>query len=121
MAAAVPEDTEELEEAVATLNVQPKHTQPKKKVAKGGKSQGKLCHSHQKYGDQTWKCADPHTCTWSGYKEGQRLQQQPPPRALTAVFSTWRMWPAPGGTWWTLAAPSASYPTSFQLSPQGHT
>ena len=46
MAAAVPEDTEELEEAVATLNVQPKHTQPKKKVAKGGKSQGKLCHSH---------------------------------------------------------------------------
>ena len=44
--AAVPEDTEELEEAVAALNVQPKHPQPKKKAAKGGKSQGKLCHSH---------------------------------------------------------------------------
>ena len=66
VAAVVPEDTEELEEAVAALNVQPKHPQPKKKAAKGGKSQGKLCYSHQKYGDQTWKCADPRTCTWSG-------------------------------------------------------
>ena len=46
VAAVVPEDTEELEEAVAALNVQPKHPQPKKKAAKGGKSQGKLCHSH---------------------------------------------------------------------------
>ena len=59
--AAVQEDVEEVEEAVAKLNVQ-----PKKKAAKGGKSQGKLCYSHQKYGDQTWKCADPRTCTWSG-------------------------------------------------------
>ena len=64
--AAVPEDTEELEEAVAALNLQPKCPQPKKKAAKGVKSQGKLCHSHQKYGDQTWKCVDPCTCPWSG-------------------------------------------------------
>ena len=34
--------------------------------AKGSKSQGKLCYSHQKYGDQMWKCADPRTCTWLG-------------------------------------------------------
>ena len=66
MAAAVLEDTEELEEAVAALNVQPMRPQPKKEAAKGGNSQGKLCHSHQKYGNQTWKCADPRTCTWSG-------------------------------------------------------
>ena len=57
--AAVQEDVEEVEVAVAELNVQ-----PKKKAAKGGKSQGKLCHL--KYGDQTWKSADPCTCTWSG-------------------------------------------------------
>ena len=66
VAAAVQEDVEELHEAVAALNVQPKHTQPKKKAAKGSKSQRKLCHSNQKYGDQTWKCADPRSCTWSG-------------------------------------------------------
>ena len=66
VAAAVQEDVEEIEEAVAALNVQPKRPQPKKKAAKGGKSQGKLCHSHQKYGDQIWKCSDPRTCTWSG-------------------------------------------------------
>ena len=40
VAAEVPEDTEELEEEVAQLNVQPKRPQPKKKAAKGGKSQG---------------------------------------------------------------------------------
>ena len=66
VAAAVEEDVEEIEEVVAALNVQPKCPQPKKKAAKGCKSQGKLCYSHQKYGDQTWKCADPRTCTWSG-------------------------------------------------------
>ena len=59
VAAAVP--GEELAEAV--LNVQPKCPQHK-----GGKGQGKLCHVHKKYGDQTWKCADPRTCTWSGNK-----------------------------------------------------
>ena len=68
LVAAVQEDVEEIEEAVAALNVQPKRPQPKKKAAKGGKSQGKLCYSRQKYGDQTWKCADPRTCTWSGNK-----------------------------------------------------
>ena len=64
MAAAVPDDGEEL--AVAALNVQPKRPQHKKTAAKGGKGQGKLCHVHKKYGDQTWKCADSNTCTWSG-------------------------------------------------------
>ena len=34
VAAAVQEDVEEIEEAVAALNVQPKHAQPKKKAAK---------------------------------------------------------------------------------------
>ena len=72
LVAAVQEDVEEIEEAVkeavAALNVQPKRPLPKKKAAKGGKSQGKLCYSRQKYGDQTWKCADPRTCTWSGNK-----------------------------------------------------
>ena len=63
MAAAVPDDGEELAEAV--LNVQPKRPQHKKTAGKG---QGKLCHVHKKYGDQTWKCADPCTCTWSGNK-----------------------------------------------------
>ena len=42
LVAAVQEDVEEIEEAVAALNVQPKRPQPKKKAAKGGKSQGKL-------------------------------------------------------------------------------
>ena len=46
MAAAVPEDVEELAEAVATLNVQPKGPQHKKAAAKGSKSQGKLCQAH---------------------------------------------------------------------------
>ena len=59
MAAAVPDNGEELAEAVAALNVQPKHPQHKKTAAKGGKGQGKLCHVHKKYGDQTLKCADP--------------------------------------------------------------
>ena len=54
MAAAVPEDGEELEEAVAVLNMQPKRPQhKKKKAAKPGKPAGKLCCSHEKYGDQT--------------------------------------------------------------------
>ena len=60
MTAAVPEDGNELEEAVAELNMQPKWTQHmKKKAAKPGKPPGKVCRSHEKYGDQTWKCADP--------------------------------------------------------------
>ena len=63
--AAVPDDGEELAEAVAALNVQPKRPQHKKTAAKGGKSQGKLCHVHKKYRDQTWKCGDPRNCTWS--------------------------------------------------------
>ena len=63
VAAAVPDDSEELAEAVAALNVQPKRPQHKKAAAKGGKSQGKLCHVHKKYGDQRWKCANPCTCT----------------------------------------------------------
>ena len=42
LVAAVQEDVEEIEEAVAAFNVQPKRPQPKKKAAKGGKSQGKL-------------------------------------------------------------------------------
>ena len=37
-----------------------------------------------------------------------------------AVYSTWSTWPAPSGTWWTLAAPTASYPTGLQLSLLGH-
>ena len=37
VAAAVPEDNDKLEEAVAALNVQPKRTQSKKKKAKPGK------------------------------------------------------------------------------------
>ena len=65
MAAAVPDDGEELAEAVVALNVQPKRPQHKKTAAKGGKSQGKLCHVHKKYRDQTWKCGDPRNCTWS--------------------------------------------------------
>ena len=59
VAAAVPDGGKELAEAVAALNVQPKGPQHKKSAAKGGKSQGKLCHIHKKYGDNTWKCMDP--------------------------------------------------------------
>ena len=66
MLALLPPSAEELADAVAVLNVQPKCPQHKKTAAKGGKGQGKLCHVHQKYGDQMWKCADPRTCTWSG-------------------------------------------------------
>ena len=64
--AVVPEDGDELEEAVAVLNMQLKLHQPKKKASKPGKLTGKLCPSHQKFGDQTWKCASPSTCMWSG-------------------------------------------------------
>ena len=66
VAAAVPDNREELAEAVAAINVQPKHPQHKKTATKGGKGQGNLFHVHKKYGDQTWKCANPRTCTWSG-------------------------------------------------------
>ena len=62
VAAAVHEDGDELEEAVAVLNVQPKWPQPKKK--KAAKPPRKLCRSHKKFRDQMWKCADPPTCTW---------------------------------------------------------
>ena len=64
--AAVQDSGDELAEAVAALNVQLKCPQHKKSAAKGGKSQGKLCHAHKKYGDDTWKCMDPRTCMWSG-------------------------------------------------------
>ena len=63
--AAVQEDDENLEEAVAALSVQPKWSQPKKKAAKGGKGKGTVCVVHKKYGAHTWKCAEPTTCTWT--------------------------------------------------------
>ena len=63
--AAVQEEDENMEEAVAALNVQPKRPQPKKKAAKGGKGKGTVCHTHKKYGADTWKCAEPTTCTWA--------------------------------------------------------
>ena len=63
--AAVQEDDENLEEAVAALSVQPKRPQPKKKAAKGGKGKGTVCYTHKKYGADTWKCAEPTTCTWA--------------------------------------------------------
>ena len=54
VAAAVPEDDDELEEAVAALNMQPKQPQPpKKKAAKAGKPPRKLCRSHNKFRDMT--------------------------------------------------------------------
>ena len=62
--AAILQDVEELEEAVAMLNMQPKRTQPKKKVGKSGK----LCHNNKKYRDQAWKCANTICCTWLGNK-----------------------------------------------------
>ena len=64
MAAAVHDDSEELAEAMAALNVQPKCPQHKKNAAKGGNIQGKLCHLPKKYQDDTWKCMDPHTYPW---------------------------------------------------------
>ena len=58
--AAVQEDDKDLEEAVAALSLQPKRPQPKKKNAKG---KGTACFVHKKYGADTWKCAEPTTCT----------------------------------------------------------
>ena len=63
--AAVQQDDEDLEEAVAALSVQPKRTQPRRKAAKGGKGKGTVCFSHKKYGADCWKCAEPTTCTWT--------------------------------------------------------
>ena len=63
--AAVQEDDEDLEEAVAALSVQPKRPQPKKKPTKGGKGKGTVCFVHKKYGADTWKCAEPTICTWT--------------------------------------------------------
>ena len=63
--AAVQEDDENLEEAVAALNMQPKQSHPKKKAAMGGKTKGTVCFVHKKYGTDTWKCAEPTTCTWT--------------------------------------------------------
>ena len=60
--AAILQDVDELEEAVAMLNMQPKRTQPKKK---GGKSE-ELCHNYKKYRDQAWKSANTSRCTWLG-------------------------------------------------------
>ena len=65
VAAAVPESNEQLEEAVAALNVQTKRHQPKKKTTKDNKGKDTVCYVHKKYGDQTWKCAAPTTCTWA--------------------------------------------------------
>jgi len=67
VAAAAPDSGEELEEAVAALNVQSKRKQPKKKPPKGNKAKEKakeLCWNHNRFGDRNWKCADPATCTW---------------------------------------------------------
>ena len=63
--AAVQEEDENLEEAVAAISVQPKWPQPKKKAAKGGKGKGTVCYTHKKYGANTWECAEPTTCTWA--------------------------------------------------------
>ena len=63
--AAVQEDDKNLEEAVAALSVQPKRPQPKKKAATGGKGKGTVCFVHKKYGANTWKWAEPTTCTWT--------------------------------------------------------
>ena len=116
MVAAVADHGKEL---VAELNMQPKPPQCKKSAAKGCKRQVKLCNARKKYGDHKWKCMDPCTCIWLGNEQAQQ-QQQPPPWATLAVFSTWWTLLAPSGSWWNLAAPSASFPTSLQLSPQGH-
>ena len=48
--AAVQEDDENLEEAVAALSMQPKWPQLKKKAARGGKGKGTVCFVHKKYG-----------------------------------------------------------------------
>ena len=49
VAAGVPEDGDELEEAVAAFNMQPKRIQLKKKKASSpSKPPGKLCRSHEK-------------------------------------------------------------------------
>ena len=63
--AAVQEDDENLKEPVAALSVQPKWPQPKKKAAKGGKGKGTMCFVNKKYDANTWKCAEPTTCTWT--------------------------------------------------------
>ena len=63
--AAVQENDDDLEEAVAVLSVQPKRAQPKKKAAKCGKDESTVCFVHKRYGADTWKCADPTTCTWT--------------------------------------------------------
>ena len=63
--AAVQEEDENLEEAVAALSVQPKQPQPKKKAAKGGKGKGTVRYTHKKYGADAWKCTEPTTCTWA--------------------------------------------------------
>ena len=63
--AAVQENDDDLEEAVAVLSVQPKRPQPKKKAAKCGKGKSTVCCVHKRYGVDTWKCADPTTCTWT--------------------------------------------------------
>ena len=111
--AAVQEDDENLEEAVAALNMQPKQSHPKKKAAMGGKTKGTVCFVHKKYGTDTWKCAEPTTCTWTENQQARRLeQQQLLPWATQAVSSTWWMQPALEGTWWTLIAATASFPTS---------
>jgi len=66
VAAAAPDSGEELEEALAALNVQAKRKQPKKKPAKGNKAKGNLCYKHKKFGDQAYQCADSATCSWEG-------------------------------------------------------
>ena len=63
--AAVQQDNEDLEEAVAALSVQPKRSQPRRKAAKGSKGKGTVCFLHKKYGADCWRCAEPTTCTWT--------------------------------------------------------
>ena len=98
VAAAVQEDVEEIEEAVAALNVQPKCPQPKKKAAKGGKSQGFPGSPHlhvvgKRVGSEVAAAAAAPKGTL-----GRLLY-------LVDVDNSKR-------TWWTRAAPSASSPTS---------
>ena len=68
VAAAVPEDTEELEEAVAAHNVHPKQTNPRRRRSNLASLLGSSATARRSLGTRQRKCADPCTCMWSGNK-----------------------------------------------------